>query len=1586
MSDDLYSFRPAPTYKGATKADLMQSAFEQPMSKVGTFGDQVVGGALESYGLGTAIRDAAIPAGTEPTGIVETATRLFTRSPLVELGINAVQSMRADSPGLDEAAYKESAHYRPNIPWDRGMTEARAASLAEWDDAKKVREHYASLRPFSAFAGNVVGQAFDPINYIPVAGPVVKAAAVARTGRIGGAAIAGSVDAAGNTALAAVATRDARAKYGDDVSWQTTVSEIATAALIGGAFGSIGGALEVRGEASRQKQAQASLGTLKATQEARIALNEAIDGLVQGGDINLTPNGAGAVQRMADRIPGEYRSAVGPQMRDRLQTAGRSVDEADASAAIFDEAYSTFASRHGMNVDDLIDMVGLPEVRKGASAEQRVAQGVLQQGDEQTPAFRNWFGESKAVDEGGKPQVFYHGSTSPDVDQFKSKDGAYYFSRDPKTAAGAERGFLDPDDFKDFPELVEKNGVPEGLNLTPVYLKMENPASIDDVRRIAPDVQNIREAFPALKEAGYDGFVSNYETAVFDPTQIKSVNNRGTYDPADPRLLFQSSQTPLVDAGDHADRISTRYPTQARSTEDPVAERLVVDTASMKAIPAAFEHNMGLVAQYPGMPDTRGMSADEIADTVKQHAKDNLRWLYDQVPPDVRNKSKRWYDGARRIVDEWQVRYGLPDRTLSGVLASLSPQKDWYQNVSLAERVLDAVGFQGNTAWSPEMNAKVDEIFAKPAHLPMVAAVRGKTLNEIPRERYDLQALWVRAYDEAHNDRRYREVSADGAFIDEPKGVAAWGSLVEIAKAIAVIRDPSYANISGQMGAMHKVRNFFNNILAPRSKKGDVTIDTHAVAAALLRPLSGSSTEVFHNFGSSPMKAKQPADWKGAAKDAGVSGSRGTYGLLADAYRELADELGILPRELQSITWEAVRGLFPAKFKQAKKNVAAADAIWKSYSEGDITADQARKKIDDLSGGIQNPSWYRPGDGRDDSGRGTSYERGIPGQSVPDWGAGPAAGRDRGEPSDDTVDVTLDQSGRGRDGGSAVAGEAGQADGRAEPARVEPLSNLYELYPKSVGPSPQVMSSKENYLRSRGLPMRRQAEYANVDPARAKRIADAFDEMQHSPDDPATIAAYRAMVDETVAQFRQLEKDLNLKIEFIKPGQVDPYKASPRMALEDVKENGHLWVFPTDQGFGSAGPVAGNNPLLEPTDVIVDGKQLLANDVFRIVHDIYGHGPEGAGFGPVGEENAWQSHVRMYSPEAARAMTTETRGQNSWVNYGPLGEKNRANPKETTFADQKMGLLPEWVMSEGVVKDAPVGRDQAGVTYNQDQTSTAGPRGSVEFSPTGKTVITLFERADPSTALHESGHVFLDIFKKLAEREGAPAGITKDWQQVKDWWSANADAVAADGGEGISAADVRQALDTGTTGDRMKDIAVDRGLHEQWARAFETYLRDGVAPTERLKGVFEQFKDWLTKVYKKAQQLNVNMTPELRGVFDRMLGAEAVERGPSPTAGQPTRAAGRGVDLSNPPPEPAPEGLETAAASIGKPEDARALAEQYGVDPTTGDFAEMEEVAQLREMGKLTAEDEAALAIADEGLEQADAYAKALKAALFCTL
>ncbi|TIS17633.1 MAG: hypothetical protein E5X10_02815 [Mesorhizobium sp.] len=81
-----------------------------------------------------------------------------------------------------------------------------------------------------------------------------------------------------------------------------------------------------------------------------------------------------------------------------------------------------------------------------------------------------------------------------------------------------------------------------------------------------------------------------------------------------------------------------------------------------------------------------------------------------------------------------------------------------------------------------------------------------------------------------------------------------------------------------------------------------------------------------------------------------------------------------------------------------------------------------------------------------------------------------------------------------------------------------------------------------------------------------------------------------------------------------------------------------------------------------------------------------------------------------------------------------------------------------------------------------------------------------------------------------------------------------------------------------------------------------------------------------------------------------------------------------------------PAGHAKAQASIAKPEDARALAAQYGVDASTGAFKEEAEITQLADEGRLTEQDVATMAQAHMDYEVADAYAEALKSVAGCLI
>lgn len=231
----------------------------------------------------------------------------------------------------------------------------------------------------------------------------------------------------------------------------------------------------------------------------------------------------------------------------------------------------------------------------------------------------------------------------------------------------------------------------------------------------------------------------------------------------------------------------------------------------------------------------------------------------------------------------------------------------------------------------------------------------------------------------------------------------------------------------------------------------------------------------------------------------------------------------------------------------------------------------------------------------------------------------------------------------------------------------EATSNVFQRAAAKVkGPTPSdsVRAVASSYAEKAGLGESKAPEYAKVDEAKAKQIASDYDAMKHDPSDPKVKASYDAMKAETLAQYQHL-KDAGYKFT---GSEEAPHKSSAEV-LKDLQDNKHLQVF-------TGGDMPTDHPLAEAAPANEDGLKTY-NDMFRAVHDVFGHAKEGYGFGSRGEENAWRQHVQMYSPEARGAMTAETRGQNSWVNFGPQGEANRANPAETKYAEQKAGLLPE---------------------------------------------------------------------------------------------------------------------------------------------------------------------------------------------------------------------------------------------------------------------------------------------------------------------
>ncbi|MEQ4299936.1 hypothetical protein ABNF97_00865 [Plantactinospora sp. B6F1] len=161
-------------------------------------------------------------------------------------------------------------------------------------------------------------------------------------------------------------------------------------------------------------------------------------------------------------------------------------------------------------------------------------------------------------------------------------------------------------------------------------------------------------------------------------------------------------------------------------------------------------------------------------------------------------------------------------------------------------------------------------------------------------------------------------------------------------------------------------------------------------------------------------------------------------------------------------------------------------------------------------------------------------------------------------------------------------------------------------------------------------------------------IADAY--VAAPLRDRRAYPAYAAFCRETVRQYHFLVG----RVEFgglgvaVRIVDEDPYPDVESMVDDVRRRRLRVW----------ASAASGNqHPYLS------DGE----NDMFRAVHDVFGHAASGRGFDRHGEEAAWLKHSTMYSPLAGRALTTETRGQNCARIFRYAGGR---------FPEQKAVLLP----------------------------------------------------------------------------------------------------------------------------------------------------------------------------------------------------------------------------------------------------------------------------------------------------------------------
>jgi hypothetical protein len=328
----------------------------------------------------------------------------------------------------------------------------------------------------------------------------------------------------------------------------------------------------------------------------------------------------------------------------------------------------------------------------------------------------------------------------------------------------------------------------------------------------------------------------------------------------------------------------------------------------------------------------------------------NLLALYDTLTPEFVKNSKEWYVGANRMANAIADKYNMTVEQVGGIIAALSPQNDWFNNVSVAERTIEIMTKYADTKLTKEIVDKAVKYNSDKSGTPNAFAeilidlfnkIGEVSINEAQNQNDGtfIQATILRAFDQAINSPKVAITDPTGAFVGFDSTPVRWNSTSEISKAINIFRNGSVENVNENLGNGNKVRNFYNNIVDPNSTTPYVTADTHALSAALNSPISANDAGGFGLFNGS----LEP-----------------TYSLVKEAYIRAAQVAGILPREMQSITWEAQRIGINDKNRTEAKKQELFDYISESRKNKETAYERATELI--ARNRSSDPTWGK-GDG-----------------------------------------------------------------------------------------------------------------------------------------------------------------------------------------------------------------------------------------------------------------------------------------------------------------------------------------------------------------------------------------------------------------------------------------------------------------------------------------------------------------------------------------------------------------------------------------------------------------------------------------------
>lgn len=166
-------------------------------------------------------------------------------------------------------------------------------------------------------------------------------------------------------------------------------------------------------------------------------------------------------------------------------------------------------------------------------------------------------------------------------------------------------------------------------------------------------------------------------------------------------------------------------------------------------------------------------------------------------------------------------------------------------------------------------------------------------------------------------------------------------------------------------------------------------------------------------------------------------------------------------------------------------------------------------------------------------------------------------------------------------------------------------------------------------------------------------------------------------------------------------------------------------------------------------------------------------------------------------------------------------------------------------------------------------------KGQTSTTANGQYIVSLFEKADESTFMHEMAHVYLLELEKLAELDDQ---CQADLNNIMEWANYHEGDEKKFKGSPF-AKEFRQMANNMLAAEQAGDYDTVNKIRRQWAherfaRGFEMYLQHGTAPSRGLQSVFRRFKQFLSAIYIAFTGEGVRANAKVERVMARMLASD----------------------------------------------------------------------------------------------------------------